>query len=844
MRRAHRARRALRLAIVAASVALIAPTAPAAAADPVFREISPLPLDGVTSPGSALGTGPDGQPWLYLVSSGSPAVLSVVDARTGERQHEFPLPGAAGSWAVQTAPNGDVYLGTYSQGRLYRWTPGAAAVEDLGQQIPGETFIWSLDIDQDGTVYGTTGQFDAHAFRHDPATGRTTDLGALGAGPENLIARSIAVGDGKAFVGTGATPRLVEIDLATGAHRDLDLPAPARELDYVYDLDLRGSLLFVRATPDGRPQPLYVYDVATGEWIDTIPGAHGLTVSPTAADGTTVYFTKDEQLHRYDLTTREWTATGVGGVADLRGFGFLDLGQDDWPGQSLVGLDHQGGYVVYSPATGALEHRTADAVAAPAPIRSITEGPDGLVYAGAFLAGGLASYDPTTGQTRGFAPEVGQAEGMTSHDGALWVGTYPGGEIYRYRPDEPTEPGVNPRRVLRLYESAGQSRPFALTSAGRYLAIGTVARNGHPGGGLTLLDPATGEHWFDDVVPGHSVIGLAYRDGVLYGATSVFGGAGGPRPTETDAVVFAYDVQRRVKLWEVAPVPGEGALGEIAFDRDGKLWSHTPVTVFRLDTATRRVEAVRNYGDYPWDTVEQAWVGARLWIDPYDGAPHVVTQGAAYRIDPVTLDRARFFRPASFGFAHNNGHYYLARDPMAWEYTPAERPAARVTAGGEAVVPCGEQTATLSGFGPGELVELWLRPSAHYLGSVRAGQDGRLTHRFTVPGDLPAGAHRVEVRRVQTNASLGAPVTVAPPPPQTGYATVRFGAVDSRVPNRARDNGCTFLDEVWLAAPFTDHGDAVDTVAGLADQWLADGLFSERERGAVVAAAARSDVGH
>ncbi|MCT2583093.1 hypothetical protein [Actinophytocola gossypii] len=838
-------RRGLSLFVAAVCVALTAPAAPRAAAVdyPVFHEIGPLPLASVTAPGSALGHGPDGQPWLYLVSSGSPAVLSVVDARTGEREHEFPLPGASGSWAVASAPNGDVYVGSYSEGRLYRWTPGADAVEDLGQQIPGETFIWSLDIDEDGRVYGGTGQFDAHAFRFDPATGDTTDLGALGAGQENLLARSIAVGGGTVYVGTGAHPRLVEIDADTGDRREVPLPEPARELDYVYDLDLRGDLLFVRASPDGSPRPLHVYDVVAGEWIDTVPGAHGLTVSPVAPDERSVYFTKDGALHRYDLSTRTWSSTGVTGVGDVRGFGFLELGQDGRPGASLVGLDHQGRYFVYSPGTGAVEHRVADAVAAPAPIRSITEGPDGLLYAGSFLAGGLAGYDPETGEKRGFAPEVGQAEGMTTHDGALWIGTYPGGDIYRYDPDRPAEPGANPRHMLSLYDLHGQSRPFALSSAGRYLAIGTVARNGGAGGGLTLLDPDTGEHWFTDVVPGHSVVSLAFRDGVLYGGTSVYGGAGGPRPTDPDAVVFAYDVERREKLWQVAPVPGEGALGELAFDNDGKLWSHTPVTVFRLDPGTRRVEAVRNYGEYPWDEVDHAWVGSRLWIDPYDGLPHVVTQRSMYKIDPTTLDRARWFRPVSYGFLHNNGNIYLARDPRVWEYTPSARPAASVSIPGDPAPPCGERPVELAGFGPGELVEVWLRPSATYLGSVHAGPDGTLSHPFTLPGDAPPGENRVEIKRVLTGRALTADFTVPAPSARTEHDTVVFGEADSRVPNGAQDDGCTFLDEVWLEAPFAGHGDFVRTVHGLAAAWRADGLFTARESRAVTVTAARSDVG-
>jgi hypothetical protein len=134
-----------------------------------------------------------------------------------------------------------------------------------------------------------------------------------------------------------------------------------------------------------------------------------------------------------------------------------------------------------------------------------------------------------------------------------------------------------------------------------------------------------------------------------------------------------------------------------------------------------------------------------------------------------------------------------------------------------------------------------LRPSATYLGSLHADADGTLSHRFTVPGDSSAGENRVEIKRVLTGRAVTADLTVSARPEQTEHDTVVFGEVDSRVSNDARENGCTFLDEVWLDAPFAGHGDFVRTVRGLASAWRADGLFTARESRAV--AAARSDAG-
>ncbi|WP_162605940.1 hypothetical protein [Jiangella aurantiaca] len=768
--------------LTAVLVAATTLTAAAQAADyPVFKDIGGMPLDAVTAPGSAVGTGPDGEPWLYLVSSGSPAVFSVVDARDGSRVHEFPLPGSSGSWAVDVTPNGDVYVGTYGEGRVYRYRPGAAAVEDLGVAVPGETFVWSVTHDENGVVYGGTGQSRANVFRYDPATGTTTNLGSLAPDADPLIVRGIAAGGGKVYAGTHATTSVVEIDPVTGERRDLGLPPGADPAAGVYDLDVRGRLLFARFSLSGSPAPLHVYDLDAGAWVQEIPDAHGLNVSPVAADGRTVYFVRDQTLHSYDLVDRTYAATSLTGVGDVRGFDFLDLGDAEWPGDTLVGLNHVGRYFVYSPATGRSELRTADAVAAPGPVRSIAEGPDGLLYVGTFLAGGMASYDPETGAKAQFAAEISQAEGMVTHDGALYVGTYPWGEILRYDPDQPAEPGVNPKPVLRLYEHHGQSRPFALASAGDHLAVGTVAKNGSPGGGLTLLNTRTGESWFEDVVPGQSVVALTYRDGILYGATSVFGGVGGPRPTQTDAVVFAYDIEQRRKLWEVAPIPGEGAIGEIAFDENGKLWSHTTVSVFRMDVETREVEARRNYEPYPWDTVAYAHVGSRLWYDPYVDKIYVVSQAKMFTIDPVTLDRARVFQPASYGFLHNNGNVFIARDLKYWEYTPSARPAAAASVAADAVPAGRPQTVTFTGLGPGEQLEVWLRPNARMLGTVRADATGTARLTFTVPLDR-SGELTVEGRRLSTRGALWTSFQAAAPVcdvtvdgPYTGPLSVTSG---------------------------------------------------------------------
>jgi DUF1680 family protein len=70
---------------------------------------------------------------------------------------------------------------------------------------------------------------------------------------------------------------------------------------------------------------------------------------------------------------------------------------------------------------------------------------------------------------------------------------------------------------------------------------------------------------------------------------------------------------------------------------------------------------------------------------------------------------------------------------------------------------------------------------------------------------------------------------------------VVFGSIDSGVANRAREDGRTFLDEVWAGAPFAGHRQFVAAVTRVAAAWQAAERLSPAERTAVVAAAGRAE---
>jgi DUF1680 family protein len=68
-----------------------------------------------------------------------------------------------------------------------------------------------------------------------------------------------------------------------------------------------------------------------------------------------------------------------------------------------------------------------------------------------------------------------------------------------------------------------------------------------------------------------------------------------------------------------------------------------------------------------------------------------------------------------------------------------------------------------------------------------------------------------------------------------------FGSIDAGVPNSARQDGLTFLDVVWDAAPFATHRDLVAAVTRTAGEWQKSGRFTTAQSAAVVAAAGKAE---
>jgi outer membrane protein assembly factor BamB len=616
----------------------------------------------VNAMGGTFARDANGELRAYAALMGQPEQIAVVDVRGQRTVGMVDVPGAEGAYDILAASPGVLYLGSHPNGNFYRFLPAEGRVENLGVPAEGVTFIWEVAEGPGGKVYGACYP-KAKVFEFDPATSAVRDLGTMAEGED--YARCIAYdpGGGKLYAGIGSHAGLIELDPVTGAKRDI-LPAAYKSEQFVYYVAVSGGRLFAKLS--SSPKTL-VFNLATGEIEATIPAMNSNTVSDPAPGDGAIYFLADGKLTRYDPSTRGCAATGLKANAGGRGFAW-DRAEGDTTAVLYVLLSN-GKLMRHDPATGRGSVLDPKIPGQPINLQNIAVGPNGLVYSSGYVVGNLGVYDPRTGSHEQFTG-VKQAEGITAYGSRLYFGTYPGAVISVLDTAKPRGRD-NPREVFRLHDQ-GQDRPFAMLGVEREkkVFVGTVPGYGLLGGALSIYDPETSSLVVHrDVVPGHSVVSLAYADGILFGGTSVSGGLG-IEPREHEARLFLWDVARGEKVFEIVPEPGQRGVTGLRIGPDGNLWGWAEGVLFVFDP--KRREIVHRAEVFPAeDKSGHYWRGAFM-TEAVDGGFYCLQRGKLFRLDAITrgieiIAEGKGMELLSRG---NDGSLYFAKNDKLYRLVP------------------------------------------------------------------------------------------------------------------------------------------------------------------------------
>ncbi|WP_127587291.1 hypothetical protein [Paenibacillus koleovorans] len=529
--------------------------------------------------GATFGKDVHGSDVIYAVidgAVGTDAKLVALSINPMTAGSVFNLPGAEGAWNATTATDGKIYVGSYTNGRLYQYTPGQGSVVDLGQGISGQVFIWDVAPGAGGSIYGATGNGGVKFFKYTPGVGKQ-QIGTTFTGESIMKSIRHDPTNNVSYLGVGAHANLIRYNHSTGTSSNI-LPAAYSGEQYVYYLDFTGGKLFPLMYPSYEMPVLNVTPAGVTTVDYTISGVNSLGVSPERAGD--VYYTKAGVLHKYNIAAKSETNLGLTTPFTPREFGWVQLNdQTTYPGYTLVMIGNTAGKVAmfqYNLQSGLTRFAEITVPSAPTTIESIARGADNKIYSSGYLNGGTGVYttmrsDLNTPTLRG----VGQAEGITSLNGKLYYGVYPDAKIMEHDPLAPwTMPsGSNPVELFRL-SGHNQDRPFGMASGGGKLFIGTAPKNGYLNGSLTVYNPSTGTHtYYDNIASNRSVIALAYHSstGILYGGTSVSGG-NGAIPTQTEAKLLKFNPANGTSSLINLPTTNLKAITAVTVGPDNNIW--------------------------------------------------------------------------------------------------------------------------------------------------------------------------------------------------------------------------------------------------------------------------------
>ncbi len=615
----------------------------------------------------------NGTQYMYTSSDGSgAATLNVINLDTMEVVDTKKLPGAGKIWRHAKDSKGRIYA--VGSPKLYRYDPETREVTDLGRYSETDGNSFTLCVDEKDNVYVGTYP-NAKIIKLDPTTDTFEDFGNIVEGGQYV--RTIAYHNGYLYCGTYGTPpgKMVRVNASNPSDKKVfEMPDFSdynpSEIGFVYESSVAGDyILYYVQTPKGYM--MYVFDTVNAKWVNmgddiSFKGLYTTEV----LDGKVYFSQRYGDWKAFDTTTTQIIDLGwkLETSLALWGGGWIEVKNDpDFPGKTYATLD----LTTTDSALMLINFETKktkriDGLALKGGYQNLLlmeKMPDGTLYVPGSSNTLCHWFNPETGKSVQFP--AGQIEGSVSYNGKLYLGAYTHARILEYDPSQPpSDNNVNPKQIAAVTD---QDRPFAMTAGDGKVYGGTIAKYGTLRGAIFIYDVETGEYYEElDVVKNHSVMGLAYKDGYLYGSTTVHGGLGvEASEKEKEAKIFVYDVKNRKKIKEFVPdIPGLNNprptyIGDLEFGPDGKLWGATGVTLFSIDPVTEKVSDVLNFGDAAYGTEGHTWKPKYIEFDD-DGNLYVALNGLKV-VNTKTMEYKKLTGYKAYSYAIGaDGNMYLA----------------------------------------------------------------------------------------------------------------------------------------------------------------------------------------
>ncbi|NWG01922.1 MAG: hypothetical protein HXY44_03565 [Syntrophaceae bacterium] len=503
--------------------------------------------------GAYAGPGKTGKMDTIYLSFGqyrAPLFLLAVNPDTGQmKQFDGPLSSEMGSWGFTIDQENRIYLGSYYSAHLLRFDPKTETWEDLGR--PGgesESFICALTTAPDGKIWGGTFP-SAKLFSFDPKTGETKNFGTMD--ETQFYCYPTAGKDGLIYCAI----RFEKTDIVV-----FD-PVKEEKTSLIPSQERRAGWL---SLTKGEDEKIYA-KLPSGKW-----------------------FRIEEGKHLHEVLESE-----------------IPLKKRALPdGRAFSLIDHHT-LRIENPLTKEEKDIPPRYEAAGSYIFVISTGPDGKIYGSSMLPLRLFVYDPQDQSLTNLGKASyanGEVYSMGSHEGRLFLCSYPEARLSVYDPKKPLDFGdrdnSNPRDLGPFGDLQYRPRTMIAGPHGK-VYVGSYPDYGHLGGALCIYDPKKNEkRVYRHVVQNQSIASLAYigKVDLLAGGSSIRGGTG-THAIEREARLILWDPKEEKKVFEIIPVPEAKTILSLATTVDGLVYGITDHgKVFVFDPEKREVRKIFDLG--------------------------------------------------------------------------------------------------------------------------------------------------------------------------------------------------------------------------------------------------------
>lgn len=617
----------------------------------------------------------NGKTIMYTTLASRPTATFIAYNLT-DRKLEYSTPLQVGSnyytktsWSHKIGDDGCVYLIPHGYISLFKYDPYKKEMTNSGTPIDGLHAAYGVCFDDEGNIY-FGGYPLASAYKFNKNLEMVKDYGTIFPGESYVM--SMAEHNGKLYAGgQDVSTSFRSIDTKTGKIEVIESPTEKyginEKVSSYYMMDQIDNLLFCTVKLESGRYSLFVFDAEKEEWVFHYRRAYGHYMSPVK-DGLTYFIgaadpygttTADVGLLSLDLETFEVKDTGIRYYGNLVGSAWMEMtGNKDLPGESLVFFSrtHNKMYAMNLETKKAvpLDYKLP---AVGVMIQDLENGAGNTILMGSYMGDELISYNPTTGEKTRYAST--QTETIKKHGNLAYAGCYTQGVLYEYDLTKP--PSTNNPLILTNMSAYHQERIYDICIIDdNLIAMGTFPNKGYSDGGIAIYDKTTKKTVFYDIAPGQSVEGLAYKDGILYGCTSIYVNAQ-PIPTD-ESVVFAFDLKTR-KVIKKAYVRPDGigekltAMGDIEIGPDGNLWGTSGGIVFCLDTDNLElIKYAQSDKIFPRRTMSKN--AAMYWDE--NGYLYTVCNGWFTIVEPDTMKVRNTKRSMQYFIIGEDGNIYYS----------------------------------------------------------------------------------------------------------------------------------------------------------------------------------------